>query len=418
MSVMNSDTEIAIIGAGPYGLSIAAHLRASGKAFRIFGFPMHTWARRMPAGMHLKSDGFASDLYAPGVGFSLKSYCDTHALAYSDLGLPVALETFVNYGMAFQREMVPTLEPKYVEAMSPGRAGFSVRTADGESFSARRVIMATGVSGMEYVPSELNTLPPELCSHGAEHHDLSRFIGQQVVVIGGGASATDIAALLHAQGTSTTLLSRHPVLFHSHAQTSPSRWDRITRPNLGLGPNFRSAVYTAVPGLFRLAPAAIRLRIVRNHLGPSGGWFIKDMVVGKVTMHSGFAIRRAEARGGRVVLHCDGQDGGSLELECDHVIAATGYRVSLARSGFLDENLLRRIATEAGSPRLSHNFESSVPGLHFVGLSAAASFGPLLRFAVGARYAARRLVAHVNRRHGRTRGKGRAPAAKTVDEMS
>jgi cation diffusion facilitator CzcD-associated flavoprotein CzcO len=415
---MNSDTEIAIIGAGPYGLSIAAHLRAGGKAFRIFGFPMHTWAKRMPAGMHLKSDGFASSLYAPGDGFSLKSYCDAHALAYSDLGLPVALETFVNYGMAFQREMVPTLEPKYVEALSLGRADFSVRTADGERFSARRVIMATGVSGMEYVPSVLSALPSELCSHSAEHHDLSRFVGRQVIVIGGGASATDVAALLHAQGTSTALLSRHPVAFHSHAQTSPSRWERITKPNLGLGPNFRSAVYTAVPGLFRLAPAGIRSRIVRNHLGPAGGWFIKDMVLGKVAMHSGFAIRRAEARSGRVVLHCDGKDGGNLKLECDHVIAATGYRVSLARLGFLDQSLLRKITTESGSPRLSHNFESSVPGLHFVGLPAAASFGPLLRFAVGARYAARRLAAHINHDHGRIRGKSRAPAAETVDELS
>lgn len=58
-------TRVAIIGAGPYGLSIAAHLRAYGIPFRIFGAPLDSWRRHMPVGMMLKSDGFASSLSAP-----------------------------------------------------------------------------------------------------------------------------------------------------------------------------------------------------------------------------------------------------------------------------------------------------------------------------------------------------------------
>ncbi|MGH8142113.1 MAG: NAD(P)-binding domain-containing protein [Steroidobacteraceae bacterium] len=398
---MNSRTEVAIIGAGPYGLSIAAHLGANGTPYRIFGVPMQTWAMRMPAGMHLKSDGFASCLYAPGEGFSLKNYSSARGLAYADLGLPVPLQTFVDYGLAFQRKLVPTLEPTHVTQLHRDGAGFSLRLAHGETLWARQVVVATGVSHMEYVPPVLGNLSAELCTHGAEHHDLSGLRGREIIVIGAGASATDLAGLLHAQGTAVSLLSRRPVVFHSHARNPPSLWKRITRPNLGLGPNFRSAVYTAVPGLFRLAPPDLRVHVVRSHLGPAGGWFVREMVVGKVPMHCGYTVRQAEMQGRRAVLHCTGQDGADRRFEADHVIAATGYRISLSRLGFLDAPLLREIGTEDGSPQLSARFESSVPGLYFVGLAAAVTFGPLLRFAVGARYTARRLSAHLGRGHRR-----------------
>ena len=57
--------ETAIVGAGPYGLSIAAHFRSRGIPFRIFGRPMDSWLAHMPKGMMLKSDGFASNIYDP-----------------------------------------------------------------------------------------------------------------------------------------------------------------------------------------------------------------------------------------------------------------------------------------------------------------------------------------------------------------
>ena len=60
-----NNCQLAIVGAGPYGLSIAAHLRERGVNFRIFGTPMRTWREQMPRGMLLKSDGFASNLSDP-----------------------------------------------------------------------------------------------------------------------------------------------------------------------------------------------------------------------------------------------------------------------------------------------------------------------------------------------------------------
>ena len=75
-------TQVAIIGAGPYGLSIAAHLRSLGIPFRIFGTPVDTWRRHMPAGMSLKSDGFASCLSDPDDKGTLEAYCAERGIPY------------------------------------------------------------------------------------------------------------------------------------------------------------------------------------------------------------------------------------------------------------------------------------------------------------------------------------------------
>src|SRR5271165_3473757 len=114
----------AIVGAGPYGLSIAAHLRRNGIPFRIFGRPMDNWRSHMPKGMMLKSDGFASNLYDPSGAFTLKDFCAEHKIPYTDSTIPVGLDTFAAYGMAFQERLVPELEERYVASITRLSDGF------------------------------------------------------------------------------------------------------------------------------------------------------------------------------------------------------------------------------------------------------------------------------------------------------
>jgi cation diffusion facilitator CzcD-associated flavoprotein CzcO len=71
---MSAIAQAAIIGAGPYGLSIAAHLNACGVRPQVFGRPMSGWRDGMPRGMRLKSDGFASSLSNPSGEFTLKAF--------------------------------------------------------------------------------------------------------------------------------------------------------------------------------------------------------------------------------------------------------------------------------------------------------------------------------------------------------
>jgi thioredoxin reductase len=397
--------EVAIVGAGPYGLSIAARLRERGVPLRIFGSAMETWRHHMPAGMHLKSDGFASNLYDHNVGYTLATHCAEHGLAYHESKMPVPLETFVDYGLAFQARLVPGLEDKVVAGLRRAAAGgFELTLADGERVRAARVVLATGINHFAHVPPELAALPAQLCSHASAWHDLSGLAQRRVAVIGGGASALDLAALLHRAGAVVSLISRHPLEFHAPPGERPrSLLARLRKPHLGLGMSLRSTIYTLFPNLFHYLPRPLRLRIVRRHLGPAGGWFIRDGVVGKVAMHAGFSLRNATAGANVVDLHFGDADGQSLHLQVDHVIAATGYQIDLKRLGFLDQGLLDQIELEARSPVLSRHFESTVPGLFFAGAAAANSFGPLLRFALGARFTSRRLSAHLDRvtRHQR-----------------
>jgi len=394
----SNETDVAIIGAGPYGLSIAAHLSAAGVAFRIFGRPMLNWRTKMPKGMHLKSDGFASSLYDPAGDLTLREYCAEHGIAYRDLGLPVALDTFIAYGMKFQKDLVPTLDPREVARLDRGVDGFRLTLDDGGPIQARRVIVATGISGFEYLPPELAGLPNTHCSHSADNHDLSKFAGKRVLVIGRGASSTDVAAILKDQGAIVEIVSREPIIFHDPPSPGPrSFWTRLKHPNLGLGPSFRSAVYTVFARQFRFLPDHTRHRIVARHLGPAAVWYIRDKLVGHVSMRSGYSITSAAVHGDAVALQFRHRDGTSLALEADHVIAGTGYRVDLGRLKFLDDSLRADLVMDGSSPALSGRFECSVPGLYFVGLASAATFGPLTRFALGARFTARLLSGHLRR---------------------
>jgi thioredoxin reductase len=386
--------EIAIVGAGPYGLSIAAHLRKRGLSFRIFGPPMDTWLSHMPKGMCLKSDGFASDLYDPDGALTLKKFCAERGIPYADMGLPVKLETFNAYGLAFQDRMVPELENKMVTGVERTNEGFRVQLDNGETCYARHVVLAVGVTHFEYVPENLAQLPAAFLSHGARHREVAPFKGRNVVVLGGGASALDLAGLLHEAGANVQLIARRRELkFHSKPTGKPrSWWQRLRHPDSGLGPGMRSRFFADAPWAFRYLPENLRLELVKRTLGPSGGYFIRDLVVGKVPLLLSQNVERAEIQNNAVHLYLRAHDGSAKEIVADHVIAATGYKVNLARLRFLSDDLCSAIRTAGGAPVLSRGFESSVPGLYFSGIAAAASFGPVMRFAFGAGFASRRIA--------------------------
>jgi cation diffusion facilitator CzcD-associated flavoprotein CzcO len=388
---------IAIIGAGPYGVSIAAHLQSAGLDFRIFGRPMDRWQCQMPKGMFLKSEGCASNLSDPTARYTLARYCAERGVPYGERGAPVSLEVFSQYALSFQRALAPNVEQVMVDKVDASGDGFELRLEDGTTMRATKVIVATGLEHTAHIPPALGGLPSELLSHSAGHYDLSKFKGRDVTVIGAGQSALEAAALLSEEGATVRLVVRNPSLAWNPMPRFVRRslYERLRRPVSNLGQGLELWVCCTAPTLFHRLPQRIRFERVKTVLGPAGAWWLKDRVVGRVQTFLGHSVRRAEARGGRAVLQVAGQDGQVLDLTTDHVIAATGYRFDLQRLPFLSQNLKSGLRAKQQQPVLSSHFESTVPGLYFTGLASASCFGPAMRFLHGADFTARRVSHHI-----------------------
>jgi len=400
--------EIAIVGAGPYGLSLAAQLSARGVNFRIFGKPLETWREHMPKDMLLKSEGFASSLSHPSKEATLKAWCAARGLAFRDRGLPVSLDQFLRYADWFQKSYVPSVEETYVSSLEPSGDGFVLGLENGSRVVARHVVLAVGISSFADIPETLSELAPDAVSHSYDHRDGAWFEGKSVIVIGGGASAVDLAALLKDEGARVRIVARDKrIRYHNPPDARDDTFfAQLRRPASMIGPGWRSWACVHLPWLFRLLPQSFRLRAVKRHLGPAPGWFMRERVEGHIEMLTGHSLDAARMLGNRVLLRFVGRWNKAVTLECEHVIAATGYRPDVSRIAFLSEDLRSRIATVDGAPQLSASFETSVPGLYAIGPVAANSFGPLMRFMTGAEWVAPLVAKHLALKVSRTRMAG------------
>ena len=400
-----------VIGAGPYGLSVAAHLRARGVPVRVFGEVMSSWRMHMPRGMCLKSVPSASNLSTPLPGYGLADFCSARGVPPLTGNQVVPIELFVSYGEWFQQQLVPDVETLEVRRLDRVGRGFRLLLSDGEELFTEVVVMASGLNGFAYVPPELAVAagqpgprPEGLVSHSSQHRDLSGFAGREVAVIGAGQSALETAALLHESGASVQVLAREQVRWG--APPTPPRGGiagRLPEPNSPLGPTWRLYPFSHAPFMFRYLPAETRIRLVRRVLGPLGAWWLRERVDGRLPVLDGHRVTGARPDGGKVTLTV-ASDEGTDDLSVDHVIAATGYRVDLARLDFLAPELRGQVQCVAGWPHLTSSFESSVPGLYFTSLSAAETFGPFMRFVCGAGFTARRISESVAARFKEVNG--------------
>jgi Pyridine nucleotide-disulphide oxidoreductase len=378
---------IAIVGAGPYGLSLAAHLASRGVGHRIFGHPMLFWSQIAKAGSdrYLKSFCFGTNISAPKSGYKFADYSRPRGLETFE---PCSIADFAAYGAWFQEKNVSWLEQIDVKHLSQQRGGFGVTLANGESLIAKQVVIATGLSHFADVPSALKSLPPTRVSHTSEITSFAAFKGKRVAVIGGGQSALEAAALLHESGAHPRLIVRERSIAWNR-RTLPNRnaWQRLRSPIASLGSGPKAWALSNFPGAVHRFPADWRTRFVKNHLPAEGAWWLRHRVEGRVAIDLATTVVEASSVDRGVVLSLSAGNGETpRRVAFDSVIAGTGYQIDIRRLPFLDRNLQERIACYSCAPKLNSRFESSVPRLRFIGPSSAMCFGPLFRFVAGVEY--------------------------------
>jgi cation diffusion facilitator CzcD-associated flavoprotein CzcO len=392
-----------IVGAGPYGLAVAAHLLDRGVRPRVLGDPMSSWRDQMPVGMFLKSTPRASSISAPHPGATLGDFCATIGEAGLVGHHPVPIDTFIGYGCWFQERLVPEVERTRVLRVGQAAGGFAVELESGEEVATRAVVIATGAAPYAYVPPQLATLASEdparigAVSHASQHRDLTRFAGRHVAVIGAGQSALETAALLHEGGAEVRVLVRETeVVFPPPPEDLEHQTGSLRYPDSPLGAGLTLYACTHGAGQFRRLPLRTRLRLVARVLGPAGAWWLRDRVDGVIPIELGARVESASTVDGEVVLRVATQNG-TQSITVDNVIAGTGYRVNVDSLDLLTPELRASLARRDTWPWLSGSFESSVRGLFFTGLASAAMFGPLMRFVCGTVFAAPRVSAALAR---------------------
>ncbi|HEY5316459.1 MAG TPA: NAD(P)-binding domain-containing protein, partial [Solirubrobacteraceae bacterium] len=386
---------VVVLGAGPYGLAGAAHLRGAGIDVRCFGEPLEYWRAQMPEGMLLRSGRRATHIADPGRELTIDRYeLDAHAVMRRP---SLKRDEFVDYGLWFQRHAVPTLDRRKVTSVTAAPGGFAVTLSDGEELRASRVVVAAGLAPFARRPQVFESLPAELVSHSCEYGDLAVLSGKDVVVVGAGQSALESAALLHERGASVEVLARAPIRWlpdDTLVAAAPVKRSRFTisPPPTDVGGRLTGWI-AATPDVFRCTPRATRPWVSFRCIQPAGsGWLRPKLEAAQISV--GVSVVAAAERGGRAWLRLS--DGS--ERTVDHVLLGTGYAIDVAKYPFLAPDLIERIATTGGYPRLGPGLESSVPGLHFLGAPAALSFGPIMRFVVGTWYAAPALACRIQGR--------------------
>ena len=383
---MTRTFDTVVIGAGPYGLAVSAELRRAGADVHVFGDPMSFWMRHMPKGMCLRSSWSASHIGDPTSPLNLNVFEQERA---GGIARPIPIADFIAYGHWFKGHALPDLDPRSVTRVEALHDGFLLTLADGETIQVRRVIVAAGIAPFAARPAIFDGVSPDRTSHSVEHADLARFAGRRVMVIGGGQSATESAVLLQENGAEVEMLMRARTFRWVGRAPREGLFGPILFDRTDVGPAFVSHL-VAHPMVVRALPRAMQRDAARRALAPGASLWLRPRM-DRLVVRMGRQVVHVAERDGRVHLRLD--DGSSREV--DHVLMATGYRVDIRRYPFLAPELVARVRCVEGHPVLDTGFETSIPGLHFVGAPAMYSFGPLLRFVSGTEFAARMVTRRV-----------------------
>ncbi len=380
---MASDTDVQVIGAGPFGLSLAAQLRGDGTDHHVVGRSMEFWSSNMPSGMYLRSE---CDWHLDPLGIdTIEAYLGELGKTPAEV-LPISLAFYLEYARWFQqRKKIAPVDVR-VQRLDREHGSFAVALDDGQTIRANNVVLALGFEYFQHIPSDLAAmLPAGRFSHTCTAVDLTQFAGQRVMIVGGRQSAFEWAALLLEEGATEIYLTHR----HDSPAFAVADWSWVN-------PLVSSMV--ADPEWFRRLPLEEQ-EAIKQRMWVEGRMKVEPWLEERLRGDDVRVWPRT-----RLAEVVDGVDGGiEVRLDSgqsavvDHVIFATGYKVDLSRIPLLAEgNLLDDVETSNGYPVLDEHFQTSVPGLFITSLAASQDFGPFFGFTGAVRTSAKLIAAGVS----------------------
>jgi lysine/ornithine N-monooxygenase len=380
--------DVAVVGAGPFGLSVAAHLAQ--RRVRAFGRPMETWRTRMPPDMRLRSDWSETNLSAPRDRGTIDAWAQAVGEPREE---PIPLQKFLRYADWFRETLVPENDPSDVAQLERGGGVFRVTTAAGDEADARDVVVAVGVTPFPHAPPPFDAFIGDGVSFAIDRQDYEAYRGRRVAVVGGGQGGLEAAALARRAGAEVEIIIRSQLRWFTDREPYrprgrlQQRLYRVAYPVVGYGPPplNRLALH---PDAFAALPEPARRAVARRILRAGGSPWVRGEIEGKVRVTEGTAVQRLEksADGLRLTL----SDG--TQREAAAVVVSAGFRFGLDRLGFLSPAVRNAVAVREGWPVLDRHFRSSDPHLLFVGFAAERRFGPIARFVNGSRFSAYRVA--------------------------
>ncbi|HET9739055.1 MAG TPA: FAD-dependent oxidoreductase [Solirubrobacteraceae bacterium] len=378
--------DVAVVGAGPFGLSVAAHLPE--RKVRVFGEPMQTWRTRMPPDMLLRSDWEETSLSAPADRGAIDVWARATGEPRQE---PIPLQTFLRYADWFRETFVREGDTAEVTHVERGGGVLRVTTSAGDEVDARRVVLAVGVTPFPYAPPPFEAAMGDGVTFAIESQDYSAYSGGRIVVVGGGQGGLESAALALRAGAEVELVVRSRLRWFTDREPYRPRGPlrrrlyRLAYPVVGYGPPVlnRLALH---PDAFAGLPAPVRRRVATRILRAGGSPWVRGVVEGRIAVTEGVAV--TGVRRGADGLDLQLSDGSSRRA--DAVVVSAGFRFALDRLTFLSPTVKAAIAVKDGWPVLDRCFRSTDPDVLFVGFAAERRFGPIARFVSGSRFTAHR----------------------------
>lgn len=368
---MNKHVNLLIVGAGPFGLSMAAYAEYQNLDYLVIGKPMSFWKENMPKGMLLRS-GCDWHLCPQGI-YTIDKFLETKQLKPEDVE-PLSLDFYLSYTEWFQEQIKVQIQDSLVQRLDHSDNQFMATLDDGHTITANNVLLAIGFRYFKNVPTELEEIiPATRFSHTCDLVNFASLKGKRCLIIGGRQSAYEWAALINENGAATIHVSHR----HEMPKFTKSDWAWVS-PMMN--------TMTKNPGWFRNLPKQNREEIERRFWA-EGRLKLEPWLWPRINKEN-IKIWPSSR-----VIACKELPTGELEvkldvgerLTVDHIILATGYKVNMENVPLLAAgNVLSKLSMQEGSPVLDENFQSNIPGLFITSMAATREFGNFFAFTVSA----------------------------------